>query len=355
MYIFKTALYVFSVVLITAVLLPLIKKDFWIFRVFDYPRLQKFICIIILCVLWVFYFRYNRFGYDYIIFIILLSCLVYLGFLVYPFTPFGKEMIAKVKPIANMPILTLLVANVFQENRNYNQLLQLVDRINPDILFLVETDDDWLEGVKKIRSEFPFYIEVPRKNTYGILFYSKLPRIKQEINYLMNDEIPSITADVEFDNHTIKIFGLHPMPPMPQESEHSTDRDAEILMIGKLAKKEKGPCLVIGDLNDVAWSYTTELFLKTSGLLDPRRGRGLFSTFHAKYPFFRWPLDHFFMSSHFRLVDMVVAKNIGSDHFPISIRLIISKEDDTNQLESTAEDEQLAEKKIKAGQENDPR
>ena len=126
-------------------------------------------------------------------------------------------------------------------------------------------------------------------------------------------------------------------------------------MIGKKAKKHQGPCMVIGDLNDVAWSYTTNLFLKTSGLLDPRHGRGLYSTFHAKYKLLRWPLDHFFVSDDFHLVDMKVEKYINSDHFPISISLVLTEKNDANPEHSDSEDEELASEKIQAGLENDPR
>lgn len=250
--------------------------------------------------------------------------------------------------------INLLVANIYQYNEKYQKLLNLVKKRNPDIVFLVETDKKWLEGVKELREEYPHFIEIPLENTYGLLFYSRLPIKNQKINYLIDEEIPSIIADVEFDNQLIRIFGLHPTPPVPQENEHSTDRDAEILMIGKMAKEHEGPCLVVGDLNDVAWSYTTKLFLKTSELLDPRRGRGMFSTFHAKYPLLRWPLDHYFVSSHFRLVDMKVEKHIDSDHFPISICLVLSHKDDEDKMESNQEDKELAEEKIEAGLEGNP-
>jgi hypothetical protein len=33
----------------------------------------------------------------------------------------------------------------------------------------------------------------------------------------------------------------------------------------------------------------TNLLLRISGLLDPRMGWGMYSTFHASYPFFRFP------------------------------------------------------------------
>jgi endonuclease/exonuclease/phosphatase (EEP) superfamily protein YafD len=116
-----------------------------------------------------------------------------------------------------------------------------------------------------------------------------------------------------------------------------------------MVKEYDGPCLVIGDMNDVAWSYTTDLFLKLSGLLDPRRGRGVFSTFNANYPLLRWPLDHFFISSHFRLVNMKVEKHVGSDHFPISISLAIAQKDEKGKLSADPDEKLLAEEKIEAG------
>ena len=62
-----------------------------------------------------------------------------------------------------------------------------------------------------------FVIEVPLENTYGLLFYSRLPITHQEVNYLVDDETPSIIADLSFSDATVRIYGVHPAPPVPQE------------------------------------------------------------------------------------------------------------------------------------------
>jgi len=92
-------------------------------------------------------------------------------------------------------------------------------------------------------------------------------------------------------------------------------------MMARSVAKSDMPVIVAGDLNDVAWSATTRLFRKISGLLGPRVGRGVFNTFHVDYPFVRWPLDHLFHSQHFTLQNLQCLPSIGSDHFPLLARL----------------------------------
>lgn len=52
---------------------------------------------------------------------------------------------------------------------------------------------------------------------------------------------------------------------------------------------------------------------------------------------------------------MKVEKNIGSDHFPISISLLISDQEESNPLHGDADDMKLANEKIQAALEDDPR
>lgn len=85
---------------------------------------------------------------------------------------------------------------------------------------------------------------------------------------MVEDNIPSIHCEVLLKNgQKVQLFAVHPTPPVPNENPRSTERDKELLLVADLAKASALPCIVIGDLNDVAWSYTTALFLKMSGLL----------------------------------------------------------------------------------------
>jgi endonuclease/exonuclease/phosphatase (EEP) superfamily protein YafD len=342
---------VLGLLLVISVLVPFIRSDHWTVRVFDYPRSQK----LALVGFGLFIGARSRELFDTVdlaLAIALLVCAGFLVWLVFPYTQLGSKMVASASPSPGERPLRLLVCNVLQTNTRYHRMASLVHHRDPDIILLLETDEGWRSGLKDALKNWQYRVEIPLANTYGLLLYSRLPIESHEVRYLIDREVPSIVADIRYRGRPIRLFGLHPTPPVPQENSESTERDAEVLMVGREAERCPHPVIVCGDLNDVAWSHTTRLFLRTSGLLDPRRGRGMFNTFHADYPFLRWPLDHLFVSPHFRLVDMRVERGVGSDHFPISMSVVLRGEDDAAALEATPADHDETAEKIAEGKES---
>ncbi len=155
-----------------------------------------------------------------------------------------------------------------------------------------------------------------------MLLYSRLELVDPQVKFLVQADIPSIHARVKLRcGALVELRCVHPRPPAPQEAQDSKPRDVELIVVGKELKGRNAPAIVLGDLNDVAWSRTNYRFQELSGLLDPRVGRGFYNTFHARYPFLRFPLDHCFHSKHFRLVSFKRLRKFGSDHFPVGIQL----------------------------------
>lgn len=321
MEVYQDILFYLGIFVVVASLVPLIRHDFWIFRVFEYPRLQKLTLNFLILVLYTSCFPMGT-ARDYILLILLMLNLVYLCWQIFPFTVLAsKQVIESTRPVGQRNI-QLLIANVFQDNRKYADYHQLIKKCSPDVILMVETNQWWQDKMDSLGSEYPYQIKIPLENTYGMLLYSKLELLDGSVKYLVEDDIPSIETEVKLPSgELLKLFCLHPRPPVPQENPQSTERDKEILLVAKKAKESRYPAIVIGDLNDVAWSYTTELFSKISELLDPRKGRGFFNSFNAKYFFLRFPLDHVFCSADFTLTSISRMNSCGSDHFPMCINL----------------------------------
>ncbi len=331
-------------------LIPLIRHDYWTFRVFEYPRAQKFILTLVVGVLYGVFIPLIGWM-DYAFLGLVVANLGYLFYQLYPYTQLAPVKLLRTKRFAPERAISLMICNVYQYNRNADGLLDLVRRFDPDLLLLAETDQWWADQTAHLADEYPEAVLRPIDNTYGMLLYSKRKLIGPEVKYLVEKRIPSIHTQVELPSgERVQLYCLHPTPPVPQENPRSTERDKEILLVGKMAKDSALPVIVAGDLNDVAWSYTTELFQKVSGLLDPRKGRGFYNTFHAKIPFLRFPLDHVFCSTDFKLIRLQRLPQCGSDHFPMYIHLFYDPQAAAEQEEpqADAEELELAEEKIAA-------
>lgn len=308
-----------SIVMVT--LFPYSKIKHWAVRIWDFPRVQITTCAIILLALSVCVDAeslplFNTFRA--LVFICLIDQLRH----ILPFTPASKPELSHSQNPQDDATVSLLISNVLMTNRDSSPLISLIKEYKPDIVLTLETDQWWGKQLEQLRHDYPYSYCRPQDNLYGIHLYSSLPMQNVEIKCLVQEDIPSIHGSFTLKNgKDVKFHFLHPAPPSPTENEESTQRDTELLLTGKSIDITQDAYVVAGDLNDVAWSRSTRKFKKYSGLLDPRVGRGFFNTFNAKHPLFRWPLDHVFVSNHFKLVHLARLSHVGSDHFPIFIRI----------------------------------
>ncbi|NEN22253.1 endonuclease/exonuclease/phosphatase family protein [Cryomorpha ignava] len=343
--------YTLASILIILNLLPIVPNQHWAFRAWDFGRIQLLILELLVSI----------FGWAlisdadtvfYIIQALIILVIVQNMWLLFPYTPLYNKK-SRSKTENSSKLMSILSVNVYQFNTDYHLLINLIAEQKPDIVFTVESNSDWEKQLCVIENDYPYHHKHTLENTYGMHFYSKHEIVNAKTHTFVSDDIPSFEIDLKLKDDTdFTFFGVHPPPPSPSEEQTSKERDGDLLSVAKRIDKLDQPIIVAGDFNNVAWARSSKLFHRTSGLIDPRLGYGLVSTFHAKYKFLRVPIDLLFHSSHIYIEDFKRLSAIGSDHFPMFCSFYIDKishsqEDEIEEKEPG--DKEDVEEKIEAG------
>jgi len=331
-----------TLIILTVTVLPILHSAHWTIRGFDFPRLQLAILAAFLLLAQIVYLDFTMLTSWLLCSIVFLCCCYHLWWIL-PYTKLWPAEVLAAKDNAVERQLSIITANVLMPNRDAHKLIELVHLHQPDVLVTLESNQWWQDQLDALKADMPYTINCPLDNLYGMHVYSRLPLDEVDISFLVEDDIPSMHALLKLrTNDWVRVHFLHPAPPSPTENEESSERDAELVIVARSVASSKQPTIVTGDLNDVAWSRTTRLFRKLSGLLDPRIGRGMFNTFHASYPFLRWPLDHLFHSEHFTIHSIQRLPSIGSDHFSLLTKLSFTPKKVAEQSGLEADNEEKA-------------
>ena len=305
-------LYILIIFFIISPFFPAIGNQHWFFRTADFVRLQSLFIQLILLGLFL-YMEDNYSLFNGILLIALVGIMLYQFYKIFPYSSLFPR---KKTRSGSDGHVSILAGNVLQTNSCYQDFLNEIKRFDPDLVLTMESNKDWENGLSEIEKDYPFIVKVPLENFYGMHVYSKKELANVDVKYQIEDDKPSIFFDFPLKGKSQIFFCcLHPAPPSPTENDTSEERDAELMITGKRIRQLNKPTVVCGDMNDVVWSRTTRLFKKMTGMIDPRVGRGFFSTYHADYFFLRFPLDHLFHTRDLYVGKMVRSKNFGSDHF----------------------------------------
>lgn len=318
------SLRILAVLSVVAALLPLLPVGYWLVRLCDFPRIQLAAIVTIPLVAMITFAFVS--GWTWERGLTIAACfavlLWQLGHVVL-FSPIWSKEVPDAA--ATSPTgLRIVVANVQVENTKHQQVVAVLSDLRADVLLLIEIDQQWEAALEPLGEIFPYRKGVVRDEGLGIVLLTRRPLLESEVRHLVTERRPSIFAKIELAEGQVSNFvGLHPTPPglndQTQESRRdSRVRDAELVLVAReVAGITDESWIVTGDFNDAAWSHTTRLFKRLSGLRDPRVGRKLLNTYHAEYPLLRYPIDHVFVSDGFKLKDLQRVYLPGSDHYAI--------------------------------------
>ena len=329
-------LIIFSLLLIVMSVLPFVKNQHWVFRVPEFMKVQLLVLQGLSIALNIFLLEKNL--WFWVINGVQVALVVYHFYILIRYTKFYRRKVASHN--GNAQTIKVISANIYQFNTKYEKFHQLIRNYSPDVFITFESNAAWEEANRTLEKKYPHTQKMTLENTYGMHLYSKIPFDSAQFHFFVAEDIPSV--EVHFttsEGNKFVLFGVHPPPPSPTEERTSKERDGDLLALAKRIKAMDLPSLVIGDFNTVAWSDTSILFRKTSELIDARVGRGILATFHAKYWFFRVPLDLLFHSPDIMIEKLQTLEDIGSDHFPIYCAFYLNPSDPTQEDEVKTLDE----------------
>jgi endonuclease/exonuclease/phosphatase (EEP) superfamily protein YafD len=207
--------------------------------------------------------------------------------------------------------VSIISANVLCDNRQFDRVIAMIRRENPDIFVAVETSPAWLDGLKPLENLYPYRM-TPNLGIFGLSVYAKEP-FTAHVDHIGRAEMP--LAELHFDDMTLLV--AHPMPPVAMQLAQENKQYLEVL--ARRVKETPGHVIIAGDLNTTLWSRNIAPLLAEK--VQWPHGSGLTHTWPSDSPWLAIQIDHIFtkgaVAGRYKVLEPV-----GSDHYPVRADLV---------------------------------
>jgi endonuclease/exonuclease/phosphatase (EEP) superfamily protein YafD len=223
------------------------------------------------------------------------------------------------------PNLSVLYANLYWKNDNYEEINRVINEKNADILLFVEfTDLHYKNMNKSIIENYPYsnlIFEEFERPFAGNIIFSKLP-LKENSSVVIDGYYSGfVKSIVQHDESEFNVYLVHTSAPVSKEYFHARNKQIDFLSNSIDTDYNS---IVIGDFNLSPWSkYYKKLDSYLSSFLNITRFASTNKTWEdirSKGIIFSH-IDHAWISQNFKLSDIEVSKLDGSDHSMVYFEL----------------------------------
>jgi endonuclease/exonuclease/phosphatase (EEP) superfamily protein YafD len=217
--------------------------------------------------------------------------------------------------------LSLLVLNLEDGNARHADVARLIRETDPDVVGLIELTPVWARGLAPALDRFPHQRVRAERGAYGIGLYSRVTLGRATLERFPPDGPVSVVARLETGGDSLTLVLTHVRTPFAGDIHR---RQFEALAD---ARDRLGEHLVIcGDLNAVPWSSSFRRLAAAADLTDSHRGHWLEGSWPTWGALIRVPIDNCLVSRGIAVLERAYGEDVGSDHFPLLVRLGISED-----------------------------
>ena len=223
-----------------------------------------------------------------------------------------------VPPDPNAPErLRVLVVNVLHDNRQVEDLAQLIRAEAPDVIGIIEYSPEGRAALAEVRAAYPYRQEFA-KGASGIALWSRMaPRSLDPPEWLNGRGNCVLHATFDFAGAVRHVWVVHPVSPLYRLGERG---NPDLTALARRVRETGGSRIVMGDMNSTDGSTHFRDFLRETGLRDSRHGFGRQPSWPTEFPY-RIAIDHVFVSADLAVTDRRLGPKVGSDHFPVLFTL----------------------------------
>lgn len=215
--------------------------------------------------------------------------------------------------------LQVMSLNVWLHGRNTERVIAAVRRQKPDVLVLLEVTEYWRPALQALDDIYPFSWLRLSNDAHGIAILSRQAPLQTRAIYLGNNGVPSLLLTLAQADTRISILGTHLNWPLgPQATQR---RNRQLAALARLSSTHPWPLAIVGDLNITPFSPVFTRTLRDGGLYNCARGAGFKPSWPAGFPPLFIPIDHCLATQAVRAQEFSVGRSVGSDHYPITVRL----------------------------------
>jgi endonuclease/exonuclease/phosphatase (EEP) superfamily protein YafD len=226
--------------------------------------------------------------------------------------------------------IRVLSLNVRYGNRDPQPVIDLLRRVNADVVVLAEAAGNWRGRLRTLRDLYPASPLDHVQGGGGILVLSRLPVQQIELVRItlgrQGRSWPTLAIDLGVEaDRKVRVYAAHPMGPMHPESWRQ--RNTYLAALGRRIAEEPGPVILAGDLNTTPWSPTLRQLLSTAGLKDASGGGWPTPTWRPlplrRLTWLGIPIDHVLASAELGVEGFERLPDVGSDHLPVLATLVV--------------------------------